>query len=185
MYRLSYLAPLALALGLAFAAVLPSQVQAQQTAAPVEIVVGGVNYSVQFDFFAGSGGTSFDESRTLIEASPWWGSSTLAQSFLLAYRSELLPSFPFDNDFAGAGTIDNLLFSYATDETTNDLWALADTGSTSQSIGVIDNSFGFPNNFYAYGSVVVPEIDGNALAQAAIILLALFLVLRGRRQATV
>jgi len=146
----------------------------------VNVTVGGTTYDVQFND-TGTTGTSFSADSALIQASPWWGDATLAEDFATAYGAQVARDYPFDLDFS-SGSFDYLFFAYTTDGTSNNLRFLAEDGSVG-SFPPLPNSNAFSNAFYAFAAPsAVPEIDGNALAQAGLILLALFLVLRGRRQ---
>jgi len=144
----------------------------------VNVTVGGTTYDVQF--FPGL--QSFDDNRTVLENTPWFGDSALAGQLAYAYRTDVGTPYPFD-DNAG---FDYLFFAYDESSGLVSFEYLRDDGFRSDtSLNEVSVSTAY---HYAYGSAVaaaVPEIDGNALAQAGLILLALFLVLRGRRRGLV
>jgi len=166
-------AALALAVVTLVAALIGTPAQA------VPVTVHGTTYDVQFNT-TGSTGTSFNDDAALIQASPWWGSSALANDFATAYGAQVATPYPFD---LVAGGSEFLQFSHSTDGSNNDAQFLRDDGSIGFFLS-LDNTTQSSQGLYAYASspaAAVPEIDGNALAQAGLILLALFLVLRGRR----
>jgi len=138
----------------------------------VPVTVGGTTYDVQFfpQF------QSFEDNRAALEATPWFGDATLASNLADAYDTDVGTS-PFN---VNVSLLDYLFFAH--DETGGDVSFeyLRDDGfRSSTTLSEVDISVGW---HYAYGSAVAaPEIDGNALGQAGLILLALFLVLRGRR----
>jgi hypothetical protein len=144
----------------------------------VPVTVGGTTYDVQFNT-SGTNGASFNEDSALIQASPWWGSAAQANDFAVAYGAQVGPNYPFDLN----GAVEYLLFSHVTSGGLNNAEFLSEGGGVGNFFN-LSNSSNFSNAYYAYASsptAAVPEIDGNALAQAGLILLALFLVLRGRR----
>jgi len=141
----------------------------------VPVTVGGTTYDVQFF----QGPQSFNDNRTVLENTPWFGDPTLASDLADAYGTDVGTPYPFN---VNAGFTDSLFFAH--DETAGivDLVYLQESGFRSAS-SVNETSVAIGVH-YAYGSAVaaaVPEIDGNALGQAGLILLALFLVLHGRR----
>ena len=143
----------------------------------VPVTVGGTTYNVEF--FAG--GESYDNNTATLSSpatAPWLGSLAQATAFANAYRTQVPTPYPFEDT---PGFTDYIFFSYSPPGGIVDLVFLGDDGvvsDTNLSPNVSDPTF-----HYAYTTPfsAVPEIDGNALAQAALILLALFLVLRGRR----
>lgn len=146
-------------------ALLPAAAQA------VQLTVNGATYDVQFF----QGPDSFNDNDTAIMASPWWGDSQLARDFANAYDAAVTPNYPFD---LNAGP-DLLAFAYETfpDGGLNVRYErLTDFGSVAtRSTSVLT---GVPDLHYAYATPVgVPEIDGGALGQGAVILLAIWLML--------
>jgi hypothetical protein len=140
----------------------------------VPVTVGGTTYDVQFF----PGGQSFDDNRASLKATPWFGDATLASDLADAYRDQVATPYPFDDNIF----IDYLFFAHEETGGTVSVEYLVENGFRSSfdlSDAVKSLSFQYA---YSAGTVsAVPEIDGNALAQAGLILLALFLVLRGRR----
>jgi len=144
------------------------------------VTVGGIIYDIQF-----TQGNSFNDDSAHTTASPWWNSATEAQDFASAYGAQVTTPYPFDV----TAPIDSLLFSYALTASgaENDAYRLSEDGDLDVALG-LDNTRDLQNRFYAYsaGTVgVVPEINGRALSQAGLILLALWLGLRARRSAEV
>ena len=138
----------------------------------VNVTVGGTTYDVQFF----QGPQSFNDNRTVLENTPWFGDNALAGQLADAYRDDVTTPYPFNV----SGGSDLLFFAH--DETGGavTIEVLRDDGD--RSFTFLTEGFSAIGLHYAYGSAAaVPEIDGNALAQAGLILLALFLVLRGRR----
>ena len=147
----------------------------------VNVTVGGTTYNVEF--FAG--GESYDNNTATLSSpatAPWLGSLAQATAFANAYRSQVSTPYPFEDT---PGFTDYIFFSYSPPGGIVDLVFLRDDGVVNN-VNLAPNTAD-PTYHYAYTTPfsAVPEIDGNALAQAALILLALFLVLRGRRQGMV
>jgi hypothetical protein len=143
----------------------------------VPVTVGGTTYDVQFF----PDGQSFNDNVSALtppNAPPWWGSSTQASAFANAYDAHVSTPFPFDDP---ALITDYIFFAYANSGTSVSFAYLSENGSTG--FGATGETSSTSTWHYAYTTPLsaVPEIDGNALAQAGLILLALFLVLRGRR----
>jgi hypothetical protein len=154
-----------LACALILGALQPSQAQA------VNITVSGTTYDVQFF----PGGESFDDNQAAIEASPWWGSAALAQDFADAYAAQVPTPYPF-NDTAGT---DLLFFSFAVDPTWASIYRLDETGAVIPALVGRGVTLSFHHQAYV-AALPVPEIDGGALGQGAVILLAVWLLLRRR-----
>ena len=112
-------AALALAVVTLVAALIGTPAQA------VPVTVHGTTYDVQFNT-TGSTGTSFNDDAALIQASPWWGSSALANDFATAYGAQVATPYPFD---LVAGGSEFLQFSHSTDGSNNDAQFLRDDGS--------------------------------------------------------
>lgn len=166
MRRLPFGAPLALTIGLMFVVFLPAPARA------VNVTVGGITYDVQF-FQAPQ---SFNDNAAAIQAAPWWGSQAVASDFAVAYRSQV-GSAPFNV----SGALDSLLFAYSS---VVEYVYYSETGLTSTSSTSPANVWTTAHYAYVASPSPVPEINGNALAQAGLILLALWLMLRRRGAVT-
>jgi hypothetical protein len=124
---------------------------------------------------------SFDANAATLRSSPWWGSSSLAQSFANAYATQVgVPT-------TSAGTA-QVYFGYAERTTYSQRF---DTTYTVVNSAVVDESGGpaffadmdaeFPaSNVRIASPSAVPEINAGSLAQAMLILFALWLVVRRR-----
>lgn len=178
MQKSRFLPHLAIALitVLALLALLSSQARAVE----ISVNVGGTvsTFDVLFVTTSGGQGTSFDDASPLIEnVAPWWGNVSVADDFVAAYISQVPTPFPFDV----SPTTDALLFAFSSDGLTHSVRGFEDDGDTLSASGV-GNSLQITNTvFYAYVKAdPVPEIDGGALGQGAVILLAFWLTLRRR-----
>lgn len=143
----------------------------------VNVTVGGTTYDVQFF----PGGQSFDDNAAALtppNAPPWWGSLATATDFANAYGAQAGPPYPFDV----TGGSDFLFFAYNNPSTFVEFAYLTESGSVTSTS--LSQTTSFSGYHYAYTTPLssVPEIDGGALAQAGLILLAMWLVLRGRRR---
>ena len=140
----------------------------------VQLTVNGTTYDVEFF----EGPDSYLDNSPAIIASPWWGDFQLARDFANAYDAAVAPGYPFD---LNAGT-DNLAFAYETylDGFLNVRYErLTDGGDVATRASQV--SSGSPDLHYAYATpAAVPEIDGGALGQGAVVLLAIWLMLRQR-----
>ena len=137
------------------------------------VTVGGTTYDVQFF----QGPRSFNDDETALRNTPWFGNQALASDFADAYGTQVSKPYPFDV----TSDVEFLLFAYSESRGLVENEFLDDDGNKfSLNTTAGDNFAPFQ---YAYTSPLqaVPEIDGNALSQAALILLALWLGLRGRR----
>ena len=156
---------------LAFAVALPAS-----PAQAVTVTTGGTTYDIEFF----PGGESFLDNQAALESTPWWGDTTLALNLASAYATQVPAPYPFDenvgNDFLFFTYSHSAATAYSAVVTDGSVVSTATTGDASSNSGY--------HFAYAASPTPVPEIDGNALGQAALILLALWLVLRGRRQGT-
>lgn len=154
-----------------FAVVLMSQQAQSQT-----ITVDGQIYSINL-----LQDQSFESNAATLRTAPWWGSSSIAQSFANAYATQ------FGVPTTSAGTT-QVYFGYA--ETTT-YSARFDTTYPVVNSAVVDESGGsaffgtmdaeFPASNVRIATVTaVPEINAGSLSQAMLILFAFWLVVRRR-----
>jgi hypothetical protein len=160
-------------LALMLAIVQPSSARAVN----ITVDIGGTPTVFDVVFFQGP--TTRAANIDTIDDAPWWGSEALATEFATQYFAQQGSSaFNLTDDSLILGT-DVLLFVFATS---------GDSQIELEDDGTVDGPFsafgdGLDRFHFAYvaASVVpVPEIDGGALGQGAVILLALWLMLRRR-----
>lgn len=184
MIKFLFRAPLALVIGSAI--IMTIFLPAPARAVNISVNVGGTvsTFDVVFNTAPGGGGTSFDDDRALIEnVAPWWGDSLLARDFAIAYEDQVTP-FLFDQ----SANFEFLFFAHTDNGSTTTGSLLRDDGTIFNAASISNSGQG--NVFYAYVATAtpVPEIDGGALRQGAVILLAVWLMLRrraGMRRVTV
>ena len=117
-----------------------------------------------WDFSAVYG--SFDTHSALLQLQPWWGSSSIAQTFASAGGN-----FGQAPDFAYSVINGNFNSYYYKDVPNYD------------SVGT-NNSYGFATAICSSGCAAVPEIDGALIPQVGLLLAGLFIILGRRKENT-
>jgi hypothetical protein len=163
---------------------IPAQAQADAIP-PLTITVLGTQYAVQYDvqFF---NNTSFDTRSGELLTTPWWGDAAKAIAFRNAYKLAAAGSpILFDlvsGNFNPPANLDFLLFVSAINPLNSEIINTAYLSD--QRITYETNSLIRENRFYYALAVespsAVPEINAGSLAQALLILFALWLVTRRR-----
>ncbi|HKK55117.1 hypothetical protein [Marinobacter sp.] len=127
------------------------------------------------------------------QVQPWWGNSTLSESFVRAYRAEWLAQGqpPLFNTSSSSSDLLSFVHEFrpnyigSTDFVFG--WAIFESGGVSSTGSPADPAPGSTDaERYNYARATfietVPEIDGGALSQAAFVLLAFGLFLAARRR---
>ena len=138
------------------------------------VTVGGITYDVVFF----EGPTTRAANIDTIDDAPWWGNGSLATEFATQYFAQQGSSaFNLTDDSLVLGT-DVLLFVFATSG--NSQIELEDDGTVDGPFSAFGDGLDRFHFAYVNAAAPVPEIDGGALGPGAVILLAVWLVLRRR-----
>jgi len=141
----------------------------------ITVTVGGVDYDISYVTSNWQENNGTDVFRTTGILQPWWGNSSLATQFATAWNAS-----PLSGGVVSA-TNDPLSFAY--NENSSGPGTVFTQDANGNGVGtVVAATKGFQNDNVTYAFVLIPEIDGGALSQAAFVLLAFGLLLAARRR---